>query len=317
MLRRYSKLRASCEALWLVSILLVACALALGGCGSSHGDSVLLTIGARATPEEEVLGHIYARALRDAGYSVNSALGIETELFNSPLNELRYGYISGYPEHLSSALSQLFAVPDEDLPKSPRPAYLTFKAELKKQGFTAFAPTPFSLDRRVGLLRQTAEERDLHTISDLKGKAEKMTVSGEHDCHFAIDCLAGLEKYYRIYFESISYMYSQAEIQHRYKALEDKEVDASFIYGTDGHLARGGFVLLEDDEHALPAGNVVFVTSPKVVKEAGPKFEKTILDAQRGLTLPVMQQLDAEVELDGKSPAAVAAAYLQRTERVR
>lgn len=54
------------------------------------------------------------------------------------------------------------------------------------------------------------------------------------------------------------------------------------------------------------------MTRPKLVEEAGPDFEATIVAAQKGLTLPVMQRLDAEVELEEKAPAKVAAGYLQR-----
>ncbi len=292
----------------------VALALSASACGSSDNGDVSLTIGARATPEEEVLGHIYVQALSAAGYKVNGNFGLDTEYGNAPLEELRADHISGYPEHVNSTLTQLFDVEDEELPNDPRRAYEMAKDELQKERLTALPPTPYSRSRPVTLLRKTAEARNLKTVSDLRGQAEKMTLLGFTDCHFALDCLAGIEQYYRIYFESISYMYTKPELRGRYEALENGKYDAVIVYSTDGQLAgkNSKFVTLEDDRHAFPAGNTIFVTSPEVIDEAGPDFEKAIAAAQKGLTLPVMQRLDAEVELEGKPPAKVAAGYLKQ-----
>jgi glycine betaine/choline ABC-type transport system substrate-binding protein len=302
----------------LLAVLGLALSVAACGGGNSHSrpskDEVALTIAARETPEEGILGHIYAEALRAAGYKVKGEFGIATEYPEVPLEELEKGRISGYPEHVNAALGTYFGVEDEGLPHDAHKAYEMAIAELRKKRLTAFPPTPFSLSRPVGLLRKTAEARGLKTVSDLKGQAEKMTLQGPTDCHFRLDCLAGIEKYYGIYFKSISYTYTEREVHRRYKVLEDGEFDASIVHSTDGQLAldKNEFVTLEDDKHIYPAGNVIFLTSRKVVEEAGPDFEKTIVAAQKGLTLPVMQQLDAEVELEKKNPAEVAAGYLKR-----
>jgi osmoprotectant transport system substrate-binding protein len=294
--------------------LAVACvfSLALSACGGSDNGDVTLTIGARATPEEEVLGQIYAQALRNAGYEVNGEFGLETEFRDLPLKMVRSGRLSGYPEHVGAALQQLFAVEQEDLPNDPQEAYRMAKAELEKKSLTAFPPTPYSLNTPVVVLRKTAEERDLKTVSDLKGEAEEMTVLGPNGCFFSYDCLGGLERYYRTSFEAGGYAETKRLIEGRFRFLERGEYDALMPYSTEGRLAEKKFVILEDDKHAFPAGNTIFVTSEEVVEEAGPDFEATILAAQKGLTLPVMQKLDAEVELEGKDPAEVAAGYLKR-----
>jgi hypothetical protein len=74
---------------------------------------------------------------------------------------------------------------------------------------------------------------------------------------------------------------------------------------------KGKVVALVDDKHLFPASNVIFVTTLKVAEEAGPAYEETIVEAQRGLTLPVMRELDARVEIQGKEPEAVAREYLR------
>ena len=63
-------------------------------------------------------------------------------------------------------------------------------------------------------------------------------------------------------------------------------------------------MILNDDKHVFPAGNVIFVTDPATVKKAGPDYEKTITLVQKGLTIPVMQELDARVDIDKQTPGA-------------
>ena len=45
--------------------------------------------------------------------------------------------------------------------------------------------------------------------------------------------------------------------------------------------------------------------------QAGPDYQATIEKVQEGLTLPVMQELNARVDIDKQEPAAVATQYLQ------
>jgi glycine betaine/choline ABC-type transport system substrate-binding protein len=57
----------------------------------------------------------------------------------------------------------------------------------------------------------------------------------------------------------------------------------------------------------------MFVTQKSVADEAGPDFEETILKVQEGLSLEVMQELDARVELEKETPKQVAGDYLKES----
>ena len=61
----------------------------------------------------------------------------------------------------------------------------------------------------------------------------------------------------------------------------------------------------------LPAGNVIFISDEKVAEDAGPDYQATIEKVQEGLTLEVMQELNARVDVDKEKPEDVAAEYLQ------
>ena len=272
-----------------------------------ENGSVSLTIGSKNFPEQEILGEIYAQALKAAGYKVTSALNLGSETVAH--QAVKGGQISGYPEYASTALTSFFGIEPEEVPAEAQAAYEKAQGEFEKEGLTAFPPTPFASANAVGTLKKTAEERNLKTISDLEGQSEEMTLDGSPECRQRIDCLAGLEKYYGLKFKS----FTPVDIGLRYTVLEKGQADLSILFTTDPQLAaeKDKFTILEDDKHVFPAGNVIFVTTKPVVEEAGPDYEKTIVAVQKGLTLPVMQELDARVELEKQSPAKAAAAYLK------
>ena len=70
-------------------------------------------------------------------------------------------------------------------------------------------------------------------------------------------------------------------------------------------------MILEDDKHVFPAGNVIFVTTKKIAEEAGPGLRKDDPQGPEGPDPAVMQELDARVELEKETPKEAAAAYLE------
>jgi osmoprotectant transport system substrate-binding protein len=280
-----------------------------GGAIASNPENgkVSLTIGSKNFPEQEILGEIYAQALTAAGYKVKSALNLGGETVAR--QSVKSGQISGYGEYASTALTSFFGLEPEEVPADADEAWEKAKAEFEKEGLTAFAPTPFASANAVGTTKATAEKYGLKTVSDLEGVSEELSLYGSPECRQRIDCLAGLEKLYGLKFKS----FTPVDIGLRYTVLEKGQADLSILFTTDPQLAaeKNKFVILEDDKHVFPAGNVIFVTKKSTAEQAGPDYEKTILDVQKGLTLPVMQELDARVELEKETPKAAAAAYLK------
>ncbi len=274
---------------------------------------VSLTIGSKNFPEQEILGEIYTQALAAAGYKAKSDLSLGSETV--ALKTLKANQISGYPEYASTALTSFFGLEPEEVPSDATEAWEKANAEFEKEGLEAFEPTPFASANAVGLLKTTAEKYHLKTVSDLEGVSEKLSLYGSPECRQRIDCLAGLEKLYGLKFKE----FKPVDISLRYKVLEQGQADLSILFTTDPQLAAESekFVILEDDKHVFPAGNIIFVTQKKVAEEAGPDYEKTILDVQKGLTLEVMQELDARVELEKQTPKEAAAAYLEAAGYVK
>jgi osmoprotectant transport system substrate-binding protein len=280
-----------------------------GGAIVSNPDNgkVNLTIGSKNFPEQEILGEIYAQALEAAGYKVKTDLNLGSETV--ALKSVKSGQISGYPEYASTALTSFFGKEPEEVPADAQGAWQEANAEFEKDGLTAFEPTPFASANAVGTTTETAEKYDLENVSDLEGISEELTLYGSPECRQRIDCLAGLESLYGLKFKS----FKPVDIGLRYTVLEKGQADLSILFTTDPQLSaeKDKFVILADDKEVFPAGNVIFVTQQSVAEDAGPDYEETILQVQEGLTLPVMQELDARVELEKQTPTEAAASYLK------
>ena len=296
--------------------------LAVAGCGGdapADTSEVTLKVRPEGTPERRLVGEIYAQALRSAGFEVRRAPRAKVGSTIS-FNDLKAGKLSGYPEYLSRILFDSLDLRIDGIPANTQIAYRYLNGQLQKQDLTAFPPAPYSIANAVGFLRKTAAKYGLKTNSDLKGKAEKMTIGSPTYCNISTECLTGIEVHYNTAFEavvfepafSIELTWWRAEPDYRYEVLEDGITDASILYNTDGRLATEAskFVILEEDKDIFPASNFVWVTSEEVIEEAGPGYEKAIVEAQKGLTLPVIRRLNAEME-KGNPPAAVAAKYLR------
>ncbi len=63
----------------------------------------------------------------------------------------------------------------------------------------------------------------------------------------------------------------------------------------------------------LPPYNASLLVRDQTIDKAGPDFAKVVEQVQGGLTTPVMQELNARVDLDKQTPAAVAKEYLQES----
>ena len=101
------------------------------------------------------------------------------------------------------------------------------------------------------------------------------------------------------------------DIALRHEVLTKGQADVSIVFTTDPQIKREGFVLLDDDKGMFPPYNSTLVVRNDVLAKAGPDFNKVVADVSKGLTDEVMQELNARVDLDKKTPDVVAGEYLK------
>ena len=271
--------------------------------------SIKLTVGSKNFTEQYILGEIYAQGLEAAGYDVSTDLNLGSE--QVALKALENGELSGYPEYTSTALTSFFDTAPEDVPADAQEALDTAQPEFEELGLVAYPPTEFSSANAVGLLTETAEELGVSTISDLEGKSQDLTLFGSPECRQRVDCLVGLQDTYGLQFKE----FHPVDIGLRYEVLDKGQADVSILFTSDAQLFTNPdkYTILEDDMGIFPAANPIWVTTQKIADEAGPDYQGTIEAVQEGLTLEVMQELNARVDVDKETPEEVATQYLQES----
>jgi osmoprotectant transport system substrate-binding protein len=268
---------------------------------------VSLTIGSKNFTEQKVLGEIYAQGLQAAGYTVKKDLNLGDE--KRALAALKSGEITAYPEYTGTALLSFFGRKPNALPKDPAAAYEEAKREFAAEGLTAFPPTPFTSSNEVAVTADTAERLHLKNISDLSGKAQKLTLYGSPECRERLDCLLGLEQVYGLHFKK----FVAVPIPQRHLVLSSGRADVSIVFTTDPQIHREKEVLLDDDRGMFPPYNSTLVMKDATATAAGPDLPKALEQIQEQLTDENMQELNARVDLDRKDPAEVAKEYLTET----
>ncbi|HKH22731.1 MAG TPA: glycine betaine ABC transporter substrate-binding protein [Solirubrobacterales bacterium] len=270
-------------------------------------NGIQLTVGSKNFTEEYILGNIYAQALKAAGYDVKTNLNLGSEVI--AYKALQDGEVSGYPEYTSTLLTSIFGKEANQVPAEAQAAYQQAQQQLQPKGETAFPPTPFADANALGMLKTKADELGVTTISDLQGKSQDLNLYGSPECRQRVDCLVGLQDVYGLQFGS----FNPVDIGLRYTVLDKGQADASIVFTSDAQLSANPdkYVLLEDDKGIFPSGNVIWVTDQSTVQKAGPDYMATIEKVQQGLTLPVMQELNARVDIDKQDPADVATQYLK------
>jgi osmoprotectant transport system substrate-binding protein len=268
---------------------------------------VKLTIGSKNFTEQRVLGEIYAQGLAAAGYTIAKDLDLGDE--KAALAALKADEISAYPEYTGTALLSFFGKQADELPKDPDQAYQEAKQDFEADGLTAFPPTPFTSANEVAVTGGTADRLHLKNISDLQGKAQKLTLYGSPECRQRLDCLRGLEQVYGLKFKK----FVPIAIAKRHDVLSSGRADVSIVFTTDPQIQRENEVLLEDDKGMFPPYNSTLVMKQETADQAGPDLGATIDLIQEQLTDENMQELNARVDLDKKTPAEVAREYLAET----
>jgi len=275
-------------------------------------DGVGITVGSKNFTEQYVLGQIYAQALEAAGYEVGTKLNLGSERI--ALRALERGGIDAYPEYASTALTSFFDLGPRGVPADAQQAFEESRDDFERLGLVAFPPTPFSSANAVGLLTETADALDVSTISELADVSEDLTLYGAPECRRRIDCLVGLERNYGLEFKR----FIPVDIDRRYQVLDSGTADLSILFTTDAQLfVSDEYAILADDRGILPAGNVLFVARQQTTAEAGPDFADTVEGVQENLTLDVMQELNARVDVDGETPEEAARSYLEEFGYVR
>ena len=101
-----------------------------------------------------------------------------------------------------------------------------------------------------------------------------------------------------------------------YSAISGSTCLAGDVYATDGRIRKLGLQLLEDDrKFFLPYDGVPEVRTDALAKY--PAIKDVLAKVSRLLTNETMQELNGQIDIEGRDPADVAATWLKKVGLVR
>ncbi|MBV9424727.1 MAG: hypothetical protein JOZ98_17585 [Solirubrobacterales bacterium] len=262
----------------------------------------LVAIGDKNFTEQFVLGELYSQALTAEGFSVilNRNIG-PTDV---TVQALESGRLGMYPEYLDT-WNTAVAGYRQSFPTSFR-AYQAAQRYALAHGLALMNPTPFSDVDAIAVSFNYASEHHLASLSDLSKIASPLTLGAAPQFQQSPSGLPEIEQVYGF----VPAAFKPLVVGQQYQALDQGTVQAADVNTTDAQLLTGDYRLLQDPSHAFGWGNVIPVVSLKVLEQEGPAFASTIDKVSALLTLPVMRQLNAAVDISGEDPAVVAKQFL-------
>jgi osmoprotectant transport system substrate-binding protein len=294
-------------------VLVLACVLA--ACGGGDGDAASpeasataseappVRIGTKNFTEQFVLGELYAQALRAKGFPVELKLDVgSSEIIHQALTA---GALDMYPEYIGVLLSEIAGRPER--PRSAQDAYRAAKEFEERSGFTLLAATPFSDQNALVVPPAFAEREDVEAIGDLADVGGRVRIGAPPEFATRFEGLVGLEERYGL----TGVRAVPHAIGAQYDALEEGEVEVAAVFTTDGRLAEEDYVILADPERVFAAQNVAPVISEDVLRTHGPGLGAAIDAVSATLTTEVMREMNAAVDLEGRTPRAVASEFLR------
>lgn len=298
------------EHLLRTRILALASILALGlaACGGDGGGETIegptITVASFNFTESEILAEVYAQALADAGYEVDTedTLNLGSREVINP--ELFTGDIDLLPEYVGSALTVGFGgEATSDLDET----LTSLREEYAAKGVQVLEPAPGE-DKNVYVVTgDFADENGITSISDLADLGD-LTLAGPPECESRETCYLGLtEGVYtldNLAFEGI------AEGAVRISSLENGEVDVTTLFSTQPVIAEKGFVALEDDQGLTAVENIVPVVSDEIVDAYGDDLVSLLNEVSALITTEVLIDLNGRVELNAEDAGDVAADFL-------
>ena len=288
----------------LVAGPLTACS---GPASGPAPDPDAVVIAAFDFPESQLLVELYGQALEATGVTVDRELGLGTREFVQPA--LQQGLVDLVPEYGGSALT-FVTLGTVEPTADEEETHLALVRSLAGRGITALAASPAQDRNGLAVTGATAAKFDLHTISDLEPHAPDMIFGGPPECADRPLCLPGFERLYRLKFQEFLPLDAGGPLT--LQALRSDAVDAAVVFTSDGVAERDGLVILEDDRHLQPAENVTPLVRTEVLERIGPSMAETLNAVSAALTTEALTAMNAEIAVDGRTPAAVAADWLRR-----
>lgn len=269
--------------------------------GSSQQENTVVVASKNFT-EQYILGYLIADMI-----TAKTSLKVVTK-FNLGTTAIcqramEKGEIDIYPEYTGTAYMTVLHL---EHPGNTEQVYQQVKQTyLTRYNIIWLPPFGFNNTNALAVREEFAQQHHLAMISDLIPLAPQLSIAVPADFMLRPDGFIGLQQRYYLHFGVVR----QMDPGLMYEALKNKKVDMIMAFSTDGRIPAYHLRLLRDDKHLFPP----YYAAPLVrgaVLQAHPEIATALQPLANLLNENTMQQLNYEVDIEKKTPEAVAKNFL-------
>ena len=268
------------------------------GCTSSKPAIV---VGSKNFTEQVILGEIIAAQIeRRLHIDVDRKLNLGGTLLAH--EALTSGSIDVYPEYTGTALTQILHQPSE---KDAKQVFANVQKGYAPLGVQWLSPLGFNNTFAMVMLAKTAADNHIKTLSDAAAKPWRLGVGYEFTQR--PDGLTGLVQTYGLKVDGEPVV---MDLGLLYAALKTDRVDLAAANETDGMLGHAEFVVLDDDKHYFPPYECAIAVRNESLKRI-PGLQAALAELSGRIDDQAMRRMNEQVDIDHKSAADVAKAFLE------
>jgi osmoprotectant transport system permease protein len=269
---------------WLVCVLL---------CLLSPAMARQVTVGSKNFTEGVILAEIAVAQARKDGVEVahKRQLGGTRILWRA----LQEGDIDAYAEYTGTLRQELLQQPDA--------TEAQLVAALAQQGLGMTRSLGFENTYALGMRKARAQALGIRTLGDLARHPE-LRLGLSNEFLQRADGWPGVRAAYGLPQQANGLDHDLA-----YRALQSGAIDVTDLYSTDAEIPYYDLVVLDDDRHYFPDYQAVFLYRLALERSA-PAFVQVLRSLEGRIDVADMRRLNAQVKLEHRGEAQVAAAFV-------
>lgn len=305
-----------------------ATALVLTGCGLQPATSFVpeagagsiqriddlpagahITVTSKNFTEQLVLGKIAVLAAKAAGFDVTDETNVPGSV---AVRELMTSHAADFTYEYTGTAWLTFMGHTKGIPDKTE-QWTAVKKEDAGNGLTWLEPAPMNNTYAFAVRNEAVKELgDVKTLSDItKLPVDQRTFCVESEFNSRADGFKPMLKKYGLELGGSgsngvpSSNVSILDTGTVYTATDRGKCNFGEVFTTDGRIKSLGLTVLEDDKGFFPAYNVAPVIDSETLEEY-PQLEGIYDQISPKLTDAVLQELNRQVDVEGREPADVA-----------
>ncbi len=282
-------------------ILVWAAALSMILLSTACGKSNVIVIGSKADTEGTILGEIVAQHLDrrlSAVVQRRLALGSTAVLYQSILS----GDVSIYPEYTGVIETDILKEPPAD---DPQIVLERTRAQLRLAQLELMDPLGF--DNPPVIVVRAADAPGIQTLSEAAGKDTKWKLGADSAFQNGMRGWSALSKYH-LPMAAAPRTVEQSQL---FAKLTAGDVTMIAARATDGQLTSSDWKVLADDRKVFTSYQACLLVRQDKLAQT-PQLKAALAELSGKFSADTMRKLNAQVDVEHRPPAAVAAEFLTK-----